>query len=173
VSFRAHAVSRGYNDEQILIRVVVAGANPKDWKHPDPNYFVSLALALYIYIYIRVCVYLFRSEYLVHTFVFPAQNSRINQGDDIAGYVHELGRHVRGFSVGDRVAAFHQIGTAGGSYAEYAVAWKHTTFHIPDDLSFEAVSFSLIVHSSSLGVLKSYIYFIFVCWCRKRPLRFL
>ncbi|KAI9869374.1 MAG: hypothetical protein M1813_000163 [Trichoglossum hirsutum] len=120
----------GYNDEQILIRVVVAGANPKDWKHPDPNYFVSLALAL---------------EYLVHTFVFPAQNSRINQGDDIAGYVHELGRHVRGFSVGDRVAAFHQIGTAGGSYAEYAVAWKHTTFHIPDDLSFGATAFTAAV----------------------------
>ncbi|GMG31141.1 unnamed protein product [Aspergillus oryzae var. brunneus] len=26
----------------------------------------------------------------------------------------------------------------GGSYAEYAVAWSHTTFHLPEKISFEA-----------------------------------
>lgn len=39
--------------------------------------------------------------------------------------------------VGDRVAAFHEMRTPGGSYAEYAVAWAHTTFHLPKQTSFE------------------------------------
>lgn len=39
--------------------------------------------------------------------------------------------------VGDRVAAFHEMRTPGGSYAEYAVAWAHTTFHLPKETSFE------------------------------------
>ena len=39
--------------------------------------------------------------------------------------------------VGDRVAAFHEMLSPGGSYAEYAVAWAHTTFHIPKQTSFE------------------------------------
>lgn len=62
-----------------------------------------------------------------------------NQGDDIAGIVHAVGSRVTEFKPGDRVAAFHQIGTSGGSYAEYAVAWDHTTFHIPDQTSFEGI----------------------------------
>jgi NADPH:quinone reductase-like Zn-dependent oxidoreductase len=39
--------------------------------------------------------------------------------------------------VGDRVAAFHEMRTPGGSYAEYAVAWAYTTFHLPEKTSFE------------------------------------
>jgi NADPH:quinone reductase-like Zn-dependent oxidoreductase len=41
------------------------------------------------------------------------------------------------FKPGDRVAAFHEMRTPGGSFAEYAVAWQHTTSHIPKNLSFE------------------------------------
>ena len=63
----------------------------------------------------------------------------LNQGDDIAGVVHTIGSGVKEFKPGDRVAAFHQIGTPGGSYAEYAVAWDHTTFHIPNNISFEGM----------------------------------
>ncbi len=61
----------------------------------------------------------------------------LNQGDDIAGVVHEVGENVYEFKPGDRVAAFHEMMTPGGSYAEYAVAWQHTTFHIPEHTSFE------------------------------------
>lgn len=28
-----------------------------------------------------------------------------------------------------------------GSFAEYAVSWAHTTFHIPNNVSFEGVFF--------------------------------
>jgi len=63
-----------------------------------------------------------------------------NTGDDIAGYVEEVGDNVTEFKKGDRVAAFHEMRTAGGSFAEYAIAWSHTTFHIPKKTSFEEVS---------------------------------
>ena len=31
----------------------------------------------------------------------------------------------------------------GGSYAEYALAWSHTTFHLPKETSFEGIVVSL------------------------------
>ncbi len=61
----------------------------------------------------------------------------MNWGDDMAGYVHVVGSNVTEFKEGDRVAAFHEMLTPGGSYAEYAVAWSHTTFHIPNETTFE------------------------------------
>lgn len=66
---------------------------------------------------------------------YTGQN--VNQGDDIAGVVHTVGSDVVEFKPGDRVAAFHQMMAPGGSYAEYAVSWSHTTFHIPKKTSFE------------------------------------
>lgn len=64
-------------------------------------------------------------------------NDQNHQGDDIAGIVHEVGSNVTEFKPGDRVAAFHEMLTPHGSYAEYAIAWQHTTFHIPKSTSFE------------------------------------
>jgi NADPH2:quinone reductase len=43
--------------------------------------------------------------------------------------------------------------TPGGSFAEYAVAWKHTTFHIPDSISFqEAATIPLAALTSVVGL---------------------
>ena len=64
----------------------------------------------------------------------------LNEGDDIAGTIHAVGEGVTEFKVGDRVAAFHEMMTPGGSYAEYAVSWAYTTFHIPEKTSFEGRS---------------------------------
>ncbi|KAK3902635.1 chaperonin 10-like protein [Staphylotrichum tortipilum] len=83
------------NPDQVLIKVIVSGSNPKDWK--VPVWFGSTA----------------------------------NEGDDIAGIVEAVGANVFEFAPGDRVAAFHEMRTPHGSYAEYALAWQHTTFHIP------------------------------------------
>lgn len=60
-----------------------------------------------------------------------------NQGDDISGIVHEVGENVSEFKPGDRVAAFHEMMKPGGSYAEYALSWAHTTIHLPEKTSFE------------------------------------
>ena len=48
-----------------------------------------------------------------------------NQGDDIAGYVHEVGEKVYEVKPGDRVAAFHEMMKPGGSWADSApTAWS-------------------------------------------------
>ncbi|KAK4139695.1 alcohol dehydrogenase-like protein [Dichotomopilus funicola] len=60
-----------------------------------------------------------------------------NQGDDIAGIVEKVGANVYEFRPGDRVGAFHEMLTPHGSYAEYAIAWQHMTFHIPNETTFE------------------------------------
>ncbi|KAK7725392.1 hypothetical protein SLS57_003869 [Botryosphaeria dothidea] len=95
------------NDDQVLIKVVVSGSNPKDW----------------------------------------------NEGDDIAGIVEKVGANVTEFKPGDRVAAFHEMVTAHGSYAEYAIAWAHTTFHIPKNTSFEeAAAIPLAAMTAAVGL---------------------
>lgn len=89
------------NDDQVLIKVVVSGSNPKDWK------------------------------------VGEFFNMTGNTGDDIAGEVVKVGKNVYEFKPGDRVASFHEMLSPGGSYAEYALGWQHTTFHIPKTISVE------------------------------------
>jgi NADPH:quinone reductase len=61
----------------------------------------------------------------------------LNQGDDISGIVHEVGEGVSEFKPGDRVMAFHEMLAPGGSYAEYALSWDHTTAKLPPNISFE------------------------------------
>lgn len=88
---------------QILIKVVVTGTNPKDWKLPQ----------------------------------WVEKLNGSNPGDDIAGIVHSVGEGVYEFKAGDRVASFHKMMTAGGSFAEYALGEANATFHIPPNVSFE------------------------------------
>lgn len=77
----------------------------------------------------------------------------INQGNDIAGIVHAVGTKVYEFKPGDRVAAFHQMMTPGGSYAEFAVSPQHTTFHIPNETSFEeAATIPLAAMTAAIGL---------------------
>lgn len=83
-----------------MIKVVIAGSNPKDWKLPELG--------------------------------VPG-----NSGDDAAGYVHSVGKNVTEFREGDRVAIFHEMTKPGGTFAEYALSWEHTTFHLPKNTSFE------------------------------------
>ncbi|KAI9091550.1 chaperonin 10-like protein [Phlyctochytrium arcticum] len=58
-------------------------------------------------------------------------------GDDMAGYIHAVGKNVYEFKPGDRVCAFHVMGTPHGAYAEYAIAESNTTFFISPKTSFE------------------------------------
>ncbi|KAF2748502.1 GroES-like protein [Sporormia fimetaria CBS 119925] len=103
--------------DQVVIKVVVSGSNPKDWKVP---------------------------EWLT---------AEHNSGDDIAGIVHSTGSNVWEFQPGDRVASFHEMVKPHGSYAEYALAWQHTTFHIPKSVSFEdAASLPLASMTAAIGL---------------------
>lgn len=77
----------------------------------------------------------------------------VNQGDDIAGFVSAVGKNVTEFKKGDRIAAFHQMMSPGGSYAEYALSWASTTFHIPASTSFEeAASIPLAAMTAAVGL---------------------
>lgn len=104
-------------DDQVIIKVIVSGSNPKDWKVPEWN------------------------------------GTALNEGDDIAGIVHQVGANVTEFKPGDRVMAFHEMMTPGGSYAEYAVAWQHTTAHIPKNTTFEeAAAIPLAALTAACGL---------------------
>lgn len=106
--------------DQVLIKVVVSGSNPKDWKLP---------------------------------FWMPDTQNGINTGDDIAGVVSSVGANVTQFRPGDRVAAFHEMMTAAGSFAEYAVAEEHCTFALPRDTSFEeGATLPLAAMTAAIGV---------------------
>ncbi|KAF2720928.1 GroES-like protein [Polychaeton citri CBS 116435] len=77
----------------------------------------------------------------------------LNQGDDISGVVHEVGEGVTEFKPGDRVAAFHEMQAPGGSYAEYALAWAHTTFLLPPNTSFQqGAAIPLAALTAALGL---------------------
>jgi NADPH2:quinone reductase len=81
------------------------------------------------------------------------KNLTVNQGDDIAGYVHAVGKNVTEFKPGDRVAAFHEMISPHGSYAEYALSWAYTTFHIPSTTTFEeAATIPLAAMTAALGM---------------------
>ena len=76
-----------------------------------------------------------------------------NSGDDVAGYVHAIGDNVTDFHIGDRVAALHELGAPGGSYAEYALAWDWTTFHLAQHVSFEeAATMPMAALMASIGL---------------------
>jgi NADPH:quinone reductase len=67
--------------------------------------------------------------------------------------VESVGEGVTEFKAGDRVGAFHQMVTPGGSYAEYAIAWAYTTFHIPEKTTFEeAATIPLAAMTAAVGL---------------------
>ncbi|KFA70213.1 hypothetical protein S40285_04441 [Stachybotrys chlorohalonatus IBT 40285] len=106
-------------DNEVLIKVVVSGTNPKDWKIP---YWIQ-------------------------------DLNPSNSGDDIAGIVESVGKDVTEFKPGDRVAAFHEMTKPHGSFAEYAIAHPHTTFHLPPTTSFEeAATIPLAAMTAVIGL---------------------
>ncbi|KAK5086888.1 hypothetical protein LTR05_004058 [Lithohypha guttulata] len=125
--------------KEVLIKVVVSGSNPKDWKLPlwAETYDTS------------------DGDSVAAKQMAKAKKG-LNQGDDIAGIVEEVGKDVIEFKKGDRVAAFHEMGTDGGSYAEYAIAPDHTTFHLPPAMSFEeAATIPLAALTAAVAVFRN------------------
>ena len=66
------------NDDQVLIRVIVSGSNPKDWKAPE---FAATLTEGPIYELLK------------------GMKTATNQGDDIAGIVEKVGANVVEFKV--------------------------------------------------------------------------
>ncbi|ETN44358.1 uncharacterized protein HMPREF1541_10538 [Cyphellophora europaea CBS 101466] len=104
--------------KQVVIRNVVVGTNPKDWKY-------------------------------ARSFAPKPQNT----GDDVAGYIHAVGSDVTEFHVGDRVAAFHEMRTPHGAFAEYTLAYANTTFPVPPATPLEsAATIPLAAMTAAVGL---------------------
>ncbi|KAK1728275.1 alcohol dehydrogenase GroES-like domain-containing protein [Colletotrichum acutatum] len=105
---------------ELLVKVIVSGTNPKDWKLP---------------------------------FWFQAAS---NSGDDVAGTVEKVGAEVYEFEKGDRVAGFHIMRTANGSFAEYAIVPAYTAFHLPASVSYEeAATVPLAAYTAAVALFHS------------------
>ena len=77
-----------------------------------------------------------------------------NSGDDIAGTVVSVGTAVYDFKPGDRVAALHELGSPHGSYAEFAIAYSWTAFHLDKDMGFEeACTVPMATFMAAIGLL--------------------
>jgi len=65
-------------------------------------------------------------------------------GHEAAGVVRAIGSGVRGFAVGDRVAALEHV-EGSGAYAQFLNYREHELIKLPDNVSFmQAVSFELL-----------------------------
>lgn len=79
------------------------------------------------------------------------------EGNDIAGYVEEVGSGVSGFEKGDKVAAFTKMRSESkyGAYAEYSVSPANTVWHVAESTSFEdVVTLPLAVMTACMSLYK-------------------
>lgn len=93
---------------EVLIRVVLAGVNPADWKCREGRL----------------------QQYFNYQFPFVV-------GFDAAGVVERLGEAVTGYAVGDAVLTSSNQGRGEwGSYAEYLKSSTATVARLPDGIDF-------------------------------------
>lgn len=146
--------------DQIVTKVIFSGSNPKDWyvctnSERFPHEIIPSRTLTHSFPYHLSATTPSSRTYTPHRKVpeWLPQAGPINQGDDISGTVHAIGSNVTEFKIGDRVAAFHEMMTPHGSYAEYALSWNHTTFHLPKSTSFEeGASIPLAAMTAALGL---------------------
>jgi NADPH:quinone reductase-like Zn-dependent oxidoreductase len=114
------------NDNQVLIKVHAAAANPLDWH------------------YMRGTPYILR---LVDSGLGKPKSPRL--GTDVAGVVEAVGRNVTQFKPGDEV-----FGAARGAFAEYVLASEKNIVRKPTDLTFEQAASVPIAALSALQGLR-------------------
>jgi NADPH:quinone reductase-like Zn-dependent oxidoreductase len=112
-------------DDEVLIRVRAASANPYDWHFMRGTpYFVRIMTGLR-----------------------KPKDTRL--GVDVAGHVEAVGMKVTQFKPGDAVS-----GTCKGAFAEYACAPQSTLVMKPDNLTFEQAATLPIAALSALQGLR-------------------
>lgn len=114
------------NDNQILVKVYAAAANPLDWHRMRGEPFLAR---------------------LGEGF-FKPKNPKL--GADIAGRVEAVGKNVTEFKPGD--AVFGSVGAGG--FAEYVCAREKYFVLKPDHLSFEAAAAAPVVGFTALQGLR-------------------
>ena len=103
------------NDDQVLIKIHAAGANPADWH------------------FIRGAPIIARIE-------FGLMKPRIKiPGNDFAGTVEAIGANVTQFKPGDAVFG-ESAGSRLSAFAEYICTTEAEIVHKPENISFEAAA---------------------------------
>lgn len=115
------------NDDQILVKVVMASANPLDWHRMRGEPFLAR---------------------LTEGF-FKPDNPKL--GADVAGRVEAVGKNVTEFKPGDEV--FGSIGAGG--FAEYVCGREKSFVVKPANVSFEAAAASPIVAFTAVQGLRN------------------
>lgn len=113
------------NDDQVLIKVRAAAANPLDWH------------------------FMRGTPYLVRLDNGLGRPKHIRLGVDVAGEVVAVGGKVTQFKPGDAV-----FGTAGGAFAEYARASAARIVPKPADLTFEQAAAVPVAALTALQALR-------------------
>jgi NADPH:quinone reductase-like Zn-dependent oxidoreductase len=114
------------NENQVLIKVVAASANPLDWHRMRGEPFIAR----------------------MGEGLRKPQDTRL--GADVAGRVEAVGKNITGFKPGDEV--FGAIGA--GSFAEYACTHEKNLVLKPANISFEAAAAAPIVGLTALQGLR-------------------
>ena len=112
-------------DNQVLVKVAAAAANPLDWHR------------------MRAAPFLVR----LGDGLLKPKNPRL--GADFAGRVEAVGKSVTQFQPGDEV-----FGMATGSFAEYVCTAENNLVHKPANLSFEAAAAVPVVAFTALQGLR-------------------
>ena len=114
-------------DNQVLVRVQAASANPLDWHLMRGEPFIAR---------------------LMGTGLLKPKSSRV--GVDVAGRVEAVGKDVTLFKPGDEV-----FGTCNGSFAEYACAREDRLALKPANVSFEEAAAIPVAATTALQGLRN------------------
>ncbi|KAL7895419.1 hypothetical protein HDV63DRAFT_406358 [Trichoderma sp. SZMC 28014] len=83
-------------------------------------------------------------------------NNALNQGDDYAGTIAQVGNEVKAFQLGERVAGFYVMDTPGGTFAEFNLCPEHTVFRIPSSMPYkEASTIPLAAYTAPVGLYRN------------------
>jgi NADPH:quinone reductase-like Zn-dependent oxidoreductase len=116
------------DDNQVLIKVRAASANPLDWHYMEGTPYIARSVAFGL---------------------FKPKVPRL--GVDVAGQVETVGKNVTQFKPGDEV-----FGAAAGAFAEYARASENKVVLKPANLTFEQVASVPIAALTALQGLRDY-----------------
>ena len=114
-------------DNQVLVRVQAASANPLDWHLMRGEPFIAR---------------------LMGTGLLKPKSSKV--GADVAGRVEAVGKDVTQFKPGDEV-----FGTCNGSFAEYACAREDRLALKPANVSFEEAAAIPVAATTALQGLRN------------------
>ncbi|KAH8915744.1 GroES-like protein [Atractiella rhizophila] len=110
---------------EVLVRNVAVASNPKDWKYP------------------------------AYSAQWYGKDWTAVEGNDVAGYVEEVGEGVTGYQKGDKVAGFSQMlkHSKYGAYQEFTIVPVESLFPLPSDCTFEeAATYPLGFMTAALGL---------------------